>query len=111
MKTTLVKFIVPAVLFGCTLLPLAANASTSHLNNVNWRLHHQQGRINAGSKDHQLTRHQQYALDARDNRIRGIEDRDREYHDGHLTKAEHRNLEHDLNRTSGAIHRERKNGN
>ena len=110
MKTTLVKFIVPAVLFGSILLPLAANAS-SHVNNVNWRLHHQQKRINTGSKDHQLTRHEQYALDARDNRIRGIEDLDREHHDGHLTTVEHRHLEHDLNRTSHVIHRERRNGN
>jgi hypothetical protein len=110
MKITLATIIVPAVLFGSTLLPLAANASSDHLNNINWRLHHQSQRINAGARDHQLTRHEQYALDRRDNRIQGIEYRDRESHDGRLTKAEHRNLERDLNRTSKGIYHERKAG-
>jgi len=105
MKTTLVKLVVPALLAGL-LLPLAANAST-----INGRLNNQQHRINAGARDHQLTRHEQYALDARDSRIRTIEDRDREFHDGHLTSAEHRNLERDLNRTSHSIYRDRRNGN
>jgi hypothetical protein len=110
MKITLSTIILPAVLFGSTLLPLAANADNGHMKNINWRLHHQGQRINAGSKDHELNRHQQYALDRRDNRIHGIEERDREFHDGHLTKGEHKALERDLNHTSHAIHHQRKEG-
>lgn len=109
MKISFAKFILPGLLFGGILLPLAANAG--NLNSINGRLHNQQKRVGAGVKDHQLTRHEQYALDARDSRIRTTEDRDREFHDGHLTAREHRNLEHDLNRTSRAIYRDRRKGN
>lgn len=109
MKTNITKTIVATLFLGAALLPLAANASD--LSSVNWRLHHQQQRITAGARDHQLTRHEQYALDARDSRIRTTEDRDRETHDGRLTSVEHRRLERDLNHTSGSIYRQRRNGN
>src|SRR5665213_1543528 len=105
MKTTLNTLVGSAVLLGAIMLPIAVNASQPY--GVNARLHNQARRVDAGVADHQLNLRQEYSLDARDSRIRTIEDRDRSRDDGSLTARQRTNLEHDLNRTSRTIYRER----
>ena len=110
MKTTIAKVIAPALLLGAVLTTAVA-ANAHPYAPVNGRLENQQDRISAGVRDHQLTRREQYNLDARDSRIRTIEDRDRARDDGRLTRREHVNLERDLNHVSHSIYHDRRAGN
>jgi len=77
---------------------------------VNDRLHNQYQRIDAGIRDHQLTRAEAQQLRSED---RGTLEQERIDADGdhsHLTKAEQRQLNHEENGISGQIHSDRVQG-
>jgi len=109
MKTFL-KFVVPAVMLGVLIAPMAANAIPNGQANVNARLHRQHARIEAGLHNHDLNRREAGRLQARDNSIHRQERWDRSRDHGRLTSNERRNLNGRLNRTSGAIYRRKHQG-
>jgi hypothetical protein len=76
---------------------------------VNQRLENQKDRIQAGVKDDQLTKGEATKLKADDAAIHAEEKVDRKAHDGHLTPAEQRQLNRQLNRNSRDIARARHN--
>ena len=104
MKTTILKYLAPAALLASLAMPLAAHADSPH--NINARLHRQQQRIHQGVGGDQLTRREQYRLDARDARIRSQEYRDR-LSGGRMTAREHRRIERELNHSSRAIYHQK----
>jgi hypothetical protein len=77
------------------------------VNEVTGRLDNQAGRINAGVADGQINAHQAARDRAIDNRVSNQMARDEARHDGHLTRAEDRHLNHELNHDSRRIHAER----
>jgi len=76
---------------------------------INQRLENQHDRIVNGTKDDQLTKGERTTLRADDAAIRAQERVYRQAHDGKLTKAERKQLTHELNRTSRQIYRDRHN--
>ena len=107
MNTTILKCLAPALLLGALALPVAAQTpAPMHRHSINTRLHEQQERIHQGVQSGQLTRREQYRLDARDSRIRTQEYRDR-LSGGKFTHAERRHLRSELNHSSGAIYRQK----
>ncbi len=104
MKLNSTILIAGAALTGAAFLPMTAQAQ-----GINQRLHDQHGRIHQGVGSDQLTRGEQYRLNRRDARIHAQEHLDRRFDNGHLTGGERRNLNRELNRTSGAIYRDKHN--
>jgi hypothetical protein len=76
---------------------------------VNQRLENQHDRIQAGTKDEQLTKTERTRLRANDAAIRAQERVYRQANDGKLTKGEKHQLTRELNRNSRQIHRARHN--
>ena len=99
------KCLVSAAALAAALLPLAAQAQ-----GINQRLNNQHRRIHQGVESGQLTRGEQYRLNRRDARIHSQERLDRRFDNGHLTPGERRNLQGDLNRTSGRVYGDKHNG-
>lgn len=108
MNTITLKCLAPALLLGALALPAAAQTPVHHPYSINHRLHDQQERIHQGVHSGQLTRREQYRLDARDSHIRTQEYRDR-LSGGKFTHAERRHIQHELNHSSGAIYRDKHN--
>lgn len=110
MKMNTMKVIVPALLLGALALPAMAQTPPPppfhHPHNINARFHNQQERIHQGVLSGQLTRREQYRLDARDSRIRTQEYRDR-LSGGRFTPAERRHIQRELNGSSRAIYRQK----
>lgn len=105
MKINNVKYIAAAAALAAALMPMAAQAQS-----VNQRLNEQHRRIHQGVESGQLTRGEQYRLNRRDAYVRAQEHLDRRFDHGHLTSSERRNLNHDLNHSSGAIYHDKRNG-
>jgi hypothetical protein len=103
----IINFVVPAMLLGTLMAPMAAFAIPNGQSNVNARLHRQHQRIEQGLRSHRLNRWQAGRLQARDNSIHRQEHADRMRDHGRLTSNERRNLNRRLNRTSGAIYRQK----
>jgi hypothetical protein len=78
---------------------------------VNSRLRYQNHRINAGLRDHQLTRGEAQQLRSEDHSIRYQERVDAAGHDTHLTRAERQQLNREENGVSRQIHTDRVEGN
>jgi hypothetical protein len=78
---------------------------------VNSRLRNQNRRIDAGLKDHQLTRGEAQQLRSEDRSVRYQERVDATGHDTHITKAEKQQLNREENGVSGQIHSDRVEGN
>jgi hypothetical protein len=106
-----------AAAVGLACLASLASAQTSttptptddqHLT-VNQRLENQHDRIQAGTKDDQLTQGERTRLRADDAAIRAQEKVYRQAHDGTLTKSERHQLNRELNHTSRQIYRARHN--
>jgi hypothetical protein len=76
---------------------------------VNQRLENQHDRIQAGTKDDQLTKAERTKLRADDAAIRAQERVYRQANDGKLTKGEKHQLNRELNRSSRQIYRARHN--
>ena len=96
---------------GMALMPLQASASTKYPrpHEVNNRLENQHDRIQQGVKSGELTRREAETLRLKDARVHSQELRDRITHNGHLTSKEYAQLNHELNRNSGAIYRDKHN--
>ena len=110
MKISAAKYIAPALLLGALALPaMAQTPPLHHPHGVNARLHEQQERIHQGAQSGQLTRREQYRLDARDSRIRTQEYRDR-LSGGKFTHAERRHIQRELNGSSRAIYHQKHDG-
>lgn len=108
------------VLFTCAtgFLALTASAfaqtpSTSDPDNkppsINQRIENQRDRIQAGTRDDQLTKGERTRLRADDAAVRAQERVYRRANDGKLTKGERRQLNRELNRNSRRIYRDRHN--
>jgi hypothetical protein len=76
---------------------------------VNQRLENQHDRIQAGTKDDQLTKGERTRLRANDAAVRAQEKVYRQANDGKLTEGEKRQLNRELNRNSRQIYRARHN--
>jgi hypothetical protein len=76
---------------------------------VNQRLENQKDRIQAGTKDDQLTKGERTRLRANDAAIKAEERVDRNANDGKLTNGEKKQLNRQLNRNSRDIYRARHN--
>jgi hypothetical protein len=78
---------------------------------VNSRLRNQNRRIDAGLKDHDLTRSEAHQLRSEDHAVRYQERVDAAGHDTHITHAEKQQLNHEENGVSRQIHADRVEGN
>lgn len=78
------------------------------VNEVDQRLQDQQTRIDNGVKDGQMTAGQTTRDETRDARVSQELSKDEAKNNGHITKAEQRRLNRQLNRNSADIHRQRK---
>jgi hypothetical protein len=98
-------------LVGAALLPMAAQAQTPypHPHTLNQRFHDQNARINQGVRDDQLTRREARNDRFRLDRVRYQDQRDRDFHGGHLTTSDRRHQEAELNRNSKDIYRTKHN--
>lgn len=77
---------------------------------VNHRLANQNRRINAGLRDHQLTRAEAHQLRSDDRAIRGEERADASLHGSHITRAQDRQINAQENANSRAIRHDRRIG-
>ena len=78
---------------------------------VNSRLRNQNRRIDAGLRDHQLTRNEAHQLRSEDRSVLRQERFDAAGHHSHITKAEQRQLNREESGVSGQIHADRIEGN
>ena len=77
---------------------------------VNHRLRHQNRRINAGLRHGQLNAGEAAQLHSEDQSIRNQERQDAAANNGHLTRGEQRQINHEENAESRQIHHERHDG-
>jgi hypothetical protein len=93
--------------------PIAAHAQDAdvpghpRVNEVDQRLQNQQNRIDAGAADGQLNANQAAHDDARDAKVSQELSADEAKNGGHITKAEQRKMNRQLNHNSKKIHRQR----
>ena len=113
MKINTLKVLAPALLLGALALPAMAQTPPPppfhHHTSINARLRDQQERIHQGVGSGQLTRREQYRLEARNSRIRTQEYRDR-LSGGRFTPAERRHIQRELNGSSRAIYHQKHDG-
>jgi hypothetical protein len=81
------------------------------VNQVNGREQNQQNRIANGVKDGQLTPGQAAHLEKGEQRLENNEKRDMAKDNGHLTKQDQRQLNHEENRMSNKIYKDKHSGN
>ena len=79
------------------------------VNQVNRRENRQQNRIANGVKNGSLSPQEASRLEHREARLQKTEQKDMAEHNGHLTKAEQRQLNRRENRISRGIHRDKHN--
>jgi hypothetical protein len=87
--------------------PAATQTPTDPPMTINQRLENQHDRIQAGTKDDQLTKAERTRLRANDAAVRAQEKVYRQANDGKLTKTEKQQLNRELNRSSRQIYRAR----
>ena len=104
MTINTVKYLAAAAALAAALVPMAAQAQ-----GINQRLNSQHQRIRQGVVSGQVTRGEQYRLNRRDARIHAQEHLDRRFDNGHLTGGERRNLNRELNNSSGHIYQDKHN--
>ena len=105
MTINTVKYLAAAAALAAALLPMAAQAQ----GGINERFQDQHQRIRQGVRSGQLTRREQYRLNRRDAYIHGQERLDRRFDHGHLTGGERRQLNRELNHSSGRIYQDKHN--
>jgi predicted transglutaminase-like cysteine proteinase len=120
MKNVKIHLIALAI---CGLMTVAAAAQTSsttsgagpgkvdpghpRVNQVNHREQHQQNRIANGIKSDKLTSQQTAHLERGETRLKKNEKRDMAADNGHLTKQDQRQLNHEANRESTRIYKDK----
>lgn len=87
--------------------PTTPDPGHPRVNEVTGRLDNQNDRINAGVAQGQITQGQAARDRAADGRISNQMARDEAKHNGHLTRAEDRRLNRELNHNSARIHAQR----
>ena len=110
------KFIAYAALALLFALPGAAMAQTAdapvpdhpRVNEVDQRLQDQQNRVNNGVADGQINAGQAAHDDSRDAHVSQELNKDQAKDGGHITKAEQRKMNRQLNKNSKHIHHQRK---
>jgi uncharacterized lipoprotein YajG len=80
------------------------------VNQVNRREARQQKRIANGISSGQLNSREASRLEKRETKLQNTQQKDMAKHNGHLTKAEQRNLNRRQNRISRGIYRDKHNG-
>lgn len=111
------KRVALATCFGiavaCIAVPASAQTPTTtepeKPATINQRLENQKDRIQAGTKDDQLTKAERTHLKANDAAIHAQERVYRNANDGKLTSGERKQLNRELNRNSRQIYRARHN--
>jgi hypothetical protein len=108
------KLRILATCLGLGLVATTASAQTTtapapEKPTINQRLENQKDRIQAGTKDDQLTKGERTKLRANDAAIHAQEKVYRRANDGKLTTGEKRQLNRELNRNSRQIYRDRHN--
>ncbi len=104
-KTTLAR----ALAAGMCAAVASAQTQDPKAPTINQRLENQHDRIQAGIKDDQLTKGEATHLKADDAAIHAEERVDRLANGGKLTRSERLQLNHQLNRNSRQIYRDRHN--
>lgn len=104
--------ILPSAAFAILLSgPVFAQEATDpghpRVNEIQGRIDNQENRVNQGLGDKQLTGKQAAHDNARDARVERQLQRDEAKHGGHITKAEQKKLNHELNHNSHDIHNQR----
>jgi len=121
MNNTFSKSLFALAVSGCMVAGSAAQTATSaagpgvkdpghpRVNQVNRREARQQKRIASGINNGSLSPKETAHLEKREAKLQKTERKDMAAHNGHLTKAEQRNLNHRENRISRSIHRDKHN--
>jgi hypothetical protein len=91
--------------------PGADDPNHPRVNQINGREQNQQDRIANGMKDGQLTPGQAANLEKGEQRLENNEKRDMAKDNGHLTKQDQRQLNHEENRMSNKIYKDKHSGN
>lgn len=110
MKTRLMTLIFTGLL-ASSMLSGAASAQDvpghPRVNEVDQRLENQQQRIDNGVKDGQMSQGEAARDEKRDAKVERQLSRDEAKNGGHITKAEQRHMNRELNHDSHKIHRQR----
>ncbi len=118
MKITISSFLLALAVSGLMLTASAQTATSGagagvvdpghpRVNQVNRRAARQRQRIANGVKNGTLTPNQTSHLEKREASLQNREQADMAKHNGHLTKAEQRGLNHQENRISRSIRRDK----
>ena len=112
MKLIAKTSILPAAAFAILLSgPVVAQEATDpghpRVNEIQGRIDNQDNRVNQGLGDHQITGKQAARDNTRDARVERQLQRDEAKHNGHITKAEQKKLNKELNHNSKVIHEQR----
>jgi len=118
MKITLTsKMLLASVFLSLASVSGVAMAQTStqttdpghpRVNEIDNRLQDQQNRVNAGEAAGKITPTQAARDDARDEKVSNELSADQAKNNGHITKAEQRKMNRQLNRNSKKIHKQKK---
>jgi hypothetical protein len=108
------RFFLPVLFGGLMLLATSVVAPADEIvpghprvSEIDRRLERQQNRTAAGVKDSQIGGRQEARDTRADTRVARQLSRDEAANGGHITKGEQRQLNHELNRNSGRIYRQR----
>lgn len=115
MKKSMPSIISMAALLAVTLAAPAFADDTNvpghpRVNEIDQRLENQQQRIDQGVQNGTMTQGQAAKDEAKDEKVSQELAKDEAEHNGHITKAEQARMNHQLNRNSHRIHRQRKHG-
>ncbi len=112
MKNRIVTFTLASLVAGMLATPVFAQetADPGHprVNEVDQRLENQQNRIDNGVKDGQINGKELTRDEKRDEKVQQQLSADESKNGGHITKAEQRKLNRELNKNSRKIHKQRK---
>src|SRR5258708_5674492 len=109
-------FLIMSSLIATTALSVPAFAQDAsdpghpRISEVDQRLQNQQNRINTDVSNGTMTTGQAARDEKRDARVQKQMTADEAKHGGHITKAEQKHLNKELNKNSRAIHRQHKKG-
>jgi len=111
MKRSSAGFLSLAGVIAALAIPAVAEAApcTNYAAQINSRLENQKDRIQQGNRAGDLSRREDYALDARDTRVR-LQEQTLLARQGHITTAQDVRLNHELNGDSRAIYRDKHYG-
>jgi hypothetical protein len=110
MTVLMTGLVAGSMLSSSVLAQDAPVAGHPRVNEIDQRLENQQKRIDNGVKDGQLTAGQVAHDENRDAKVSQELSKDEAKHGGHITKAEQKKMNRQLNKNSKKIHHQRKKG-